>query len=133
MTIELGSNAEAFGAGTARPEREVMSETNPIGALTAGRLLTLKEAAKLLGFTSHRTLENLRLRGLDPASIKLPCGGVRYTEAALEDWLRQDESVRARALSWRSHHEAKRKEERKARDRARYLARKEAERGGSTL
>lgn len=51
------------------------------------RLLTTKEAARLIGY-SYRTLEDFRYRGGGPDFIELKSGRKRYSERVVMDWAR---------------------------------------------
>lgn len=103
------------------------ADNNDTDKAESERLLTTKEAAKRLGYASHRGLENLRLRGSGPAYLKLPTGAVRYTVGALDEWaaFRRRPGEVLSAMHLRIKQE--KAEERKQRDRLR-KARQRAER-----
>lgn len=58
----------------------------PTLAVSGERLLTEKEAARLLG-CSHRTLQGMRQRGVGPVYLRLPPRMIRYSKEALDGWV----------------------------------------------
>lgn len=90
------------------------------------RLLTTKEAATYLGYTSVRTLQNLRMRKAGPEAIKLPSGAVRYTQASLDEWAVSSKAKARNELTWQALREQERQAARKARDKERSKRAKEA-------
>lgn len=90
------------------------------------RLLTTKEAATYLGYTSVRTLQNLRMRKAGPEAIKLPSGAVRYAQASLDVWAGSSQSMVRNEFTWQALRERERQEARKARDKDRSKRTKEA-------
>jgi excisionase family DNA binding protein len=62
------------------------SQSGTPGAQAHERFLTTKEAARLLGDLSHRTLEEWRLKGFGPPFIKAG-RRVLYKLSALMAWL----------------------------------------------
>jgi predicted DNA-binding transcriptional regulator AlpA len=93
---------------------------------TSCRLLTSKEAASHLGFTSVRTIQNLRMRGVGPEAIKLPSGAVRYTRTSLDAWAKSSKSEPRNELTWQALRKRERQAARKGRDAERGRMAKEA-------
>lgn len=130
MTIKKLSGTATRASSYAWANDHVTNNKCPENGENGQRLYTMGEAAKHLGFTSRRALENLRFRGEGPVAIKLPSGGIRYSPAALAEWVGQNEAEEAKRLIWRASIEAEKRARRKVKDRERYLSRKRVDQGG---